>query len=146
MASKTDSATGRLHLHCSLSDDSEHPNHSFALGFPFNGHPLLQQEIETSNLRCYSSFFMGYAQPDSIHVSIRQISYKLPHIFQRLSLELERTNTSRASFSFSEQHCILMIADVFKSSLYKFSSVFDVVNNTSAIFVVFFKLHQLCVD
>ena len=42
-------------------------------------------------------------------------------------------------FSFSEQHHISMVANVFKSSFYKLSSIFNVASNGSAIFVVFFK-------
>jgi hypothetical protein len=44
-------------------------------------------------------------------------------------------------FSLSEQHFIFMTTDIFKPSLQKLSGVLNITGNSSAIFVVFFKLY-----
>jgi hypothetical protein len=46
---------------------SNHSDYGFAMGFPFNDYLLLQTTIETANICCYTSLFLGYSDPNALH-------------------------------------------------------------------------------
>jgi hypothetical protein len=46
---------------------SDHSDYGFAMGFPFNDYLLLQATIETANIRCYTSLFLGHSDPNALH-------------------------------------------------------------------------------